>query len=103
MPNILSAGDWHKGMVIDRSNDPPSMDDKATPSPPERQVWQYEADKLLGHNSRPWPSDAERIAALVNAGLASYLPPSLRPRQRSRPMKKPSKPKPSKPRPRPTY
>ena len=42
----------------------PSMDDKATPSPPTREVWQYEADKLLGVNAPPWPSDDQRRAAL---------------------------------------
>jgi hypothetical protein len=52
------------------------MDDKATPSLPTREVWQFEADKLLGVNAPPWPSDIERVEALTAAGLEHWLPPA---------------------------
>jgi hypothetical protein len=42
----------------------PSMDDKDTPSPPTRTVWQYEADKRLGVNGPPYPSDERRAEVL---------------------------------------
>jgi hypothetical protein len=76
MPNIFNKGDWDPSMVIDRSGDAPSMDNKDVPSPPQRQNWQYQADKLLGHNAPPWPSDEERRMALVKAGYASMIPPA---------------------------
>lgn len=44
----------------------PSMDDKDTPSPPGRTVAQYEADKRLGVNGPPYPTDKERGLALIN-------------------------------------
>lgn len=43
----------------------PSMDDKDTPSPPVRTVAQYEADKRLGWNAPPWPTDEQRGLAIV--------------------------------------
>lgn len=57
----------------------PSMDpDRITgaklPSPPTREVWQFEADKLLGFNGPPWPTDEQRRAALVAAGLEHWIP-----------------------------
>lgn len=74
MVNVLSKEDYKPGMVIDRSKDPPSMDDKKTPSPAQRQVWEYEADKLLGVQTPPWPTDKQRREALVKAGYASMIP-----------------------------
>src|SRR5262245_20322820 len=62
----------------------PSMDDKKTPSPPDRQDWQYQADKILGFNSRPWPTDEQRRQALISAGLSHWLP---QPRRRRMPPK----------------
>lgn len=34
----------------------PSMDDKATPSPPQRTTQEYEWDKAHGINSKPFPT-----------------------------------------------
>lgn len=41
-------------------------------SGPVRQTWQYEADKLLGVNSPPYPTDKRRRAALKAKGLQHY-------------------------------